>query len=121
MENTDSHSLFATPRSPGSYMLANTSQRSLIGTISRAKVKDPLSFISRAHRRNAASATRDIAPPTLMRLTPAAVNCATVSVGSARPITRLNGLRRADTTVWIVARSRMAGAQDVGACRLELL
>src|SRR3982751_6138149 len=51
---------------------ANASLISLIGGISRTKVNDPLSFISRAHLRNAASATRDIAPPTLMRLTPAA-------------------------------------------------
>jgi len=45
-----------------------------------------LVFISRALRRKAASATRDIAPPTLMRLTPAAESWSTVSVGSAKPL-----------------------------------
>src|ERR1700687_2436929 len=56
-----------------------------------AVVECPWSFISRAHLRNAASAKRDIAPPTLIRLTPAADSWSTVSVGSAKPITRLNG------------------------------
>ena len=65
--------------------------RSFIGAISRTKVKRLWSFISRAHLRNAASATRAMAPPTLMRLTPAADSCVTVSVGSAKPMTRLNG------------------------------
>jgi hypothetical protein len=38
-------------------------------------MKEPRSFISRAQVRNAANAKRDIAPPTLMRLTLAAENC----------------------------------------------
>ena len=60
-------------------------------------MKEPRSFISRALVRKAASANRDMAPPTLMRLTPASDNCASVSVGSAKPITRLNGLLIDDT------------------------
>src|SRR5665213_3104497 len=102
------HSLFAVH-------LTNMSRISLIGAMSRMKLNDPLSFISRAPRRKPASATRDIAPPTLMRLTPAAASWSTVSVRSAKPITRLNGLPIADSTVRMVARSRTPGAYSTSA------
>ncbi len=59
---------------------------------------------------NAARARRESAPPTLMRFTPTPASWATVRSGSAALITTLTGLPTADTTVWIVARSRTPGA-----------
>ena len=53
---------------------------------------------------------RDSAPPTLMRFTPAADSCSTVKVGSAAPITTLNGFFTAETTVRMARRSRTPGA-----------
>ena len=49
----------------------NMSRSSVIGIMSRMKVKPPSCFISRTALVKAASAMRDKAPPTLMRLTPA--------------------------------------------------
>src|SRR5882724_12452327 len=87
-----------------------TAVSSLLGTVSRIQVNPPLSFISRAPFRNAASASRDSAPPTLMRLTPTPARSAAVSAGSAALITTLTGFVTDETTVRIVARSLTPGA-----------
>src|SRR5262249_10629805 len=88
---------------------------SLLGTVSRTHVNPPLSRISRAPRRKAASASRDSAPPTLIRLTPTPARASTVSAGSAALITTLTGLLTDDVTVRIVARSRTPGAYSTSA------
>ena len=81
-----------------------------IGIMSRSQVNPPVSFISRAPSRNAARASRESEPPTLMRLTPASASCASVIDGSMKLATTLTGRVTEETTVRIVARSRRPGA-----------
>src|SRR5438874_1866822 len=88
---------------------------SFAGRVEETQVNPPSAFISSAALRTAANASRDSAPPTLMRLTPASASCAVVSAGSAALMTTLTGLCTAAVTVRIVARSRNPGAYSTSA------
>ena len=90
-------------------------RRSRLGTAPRSQVNPPASFISRAPWRNAASASRDREPPTLMRLTPASASSATVIDGSSVLATTLTGRVTDATTVRIDPRSRSPGAYSTSA------
>ncbi len=90
--------------------------------MSRIHVNPPVSFISRAPLRNAPSASRDSAPPTLMRLAPTSASCASVIDGSAVPINTLTGLLTDFTTVRMVGEVAQARCvEHVGAGFLERL
>ena len=74
------------------------------------QANDPSSFIARAASTKAASASRLSAPPTLMRLAPAAATSATVMPGSSQPVTTFSGRSTASTTARISAAVLRPGA-----------
>ncbi len=84
--------------------------RSLNEALRLMKSNVPRSLISCAASRKAPSATRESAEPRLIRRTPAAASCSTVSGLGPTPASTLTGLPRAAQTLRIGSTSRSPGA-----------